>query len=353
MRLEKLKKLSEELNSCIVISGESNLFYFLGYDGVGSLIYCDGIPTLIVPALEENRASLIKGIDTEIYFPIKISDNFIQSSLVSIILDKIRNASKVSLDANWSSIPFYKAIESKFPVQDISENILKIRAVKDEDELEFIKRSGDITAEAMKVVSEKLSEGVEFSEKFLSGIIDYTMKISGAEDYAFPSIVAAGPNSSKPHHVPTDYKVTRGDPVVVDIGAKYNGYCFDSTRTFLTEKRDEVRKIYEVVLEAQLEAIDAVVAGIQASEIDKIARKVIEKAGYGRYFVHSTGHGVGIEVHEYPPVSFNSNAILEKNMVITVEPGIYIGGKHGVRIEDTMIVTEGKPIVIETIYKLL
>lgn len=348
MRIEKLEKIAEEERACIVIAGEPNVFYFSGYRGAGALVYCDGSASLLVPLLEENRASEIRGIDIKIYYPAKIADNVIEGSLQAVI-SKFISSQKVALDVNWSPISLYRALSEKFQLIDISDKISLLRSVKDDDEIEKIKRAGEITAEAMKVGAEKLPG---MSEKQLAGIIDYTMRVSGAEDYAFPSIVAGGKNSAYPHHIPTDYKLTENDNVVIDIGAKYQGYCFDSTRTF-NVKNQEVRRVYEIVLEAQLEAIDAVTAGVKALEIDKIARKVIEKAGYSRYFIHSVGHGVGIEIHEAPYLSLTSNDVLKENMVVTVEPGIYLPGKFGVRIEDTIIVTKRKPIVLETVYKLL
>jgi Xaa-Pro dipeptidase len=224
-----------------------------------------------------------------------------------------------------------------------------MRSIKDDEELDRIRRAGEITATAIKMAMEKLDNNV--NEKQIAGIIDMTMKTVGAEDYAFPSIVAFGENTAYPHHIPTDRYLKEGDVVLFDVGAKYKGYCFDSTRTYVFN--NEAKKIYEIVLQAQLEAIDYVKDGVYASEVDGVARKVIEKAGYGKYFIHSTGHGVGIEIHESPTISMNSKDILRENMVITIEPGIYLKGRFGVRIEDTLIVTKNKPIVLETTYKLM
>ncbi|WP_236753593.1 aminopeptidase P family protein [Acidianus sp. HS-5] len=350
MRIKKLHEISEKYNNtCIIISGDSNIYYLTGYEGAGIIIYCDGVATLLAPLLEENRAKEVNGLDVKIYYPSNIASGILVGS-VSEIIPKFITRNSVALDVNWSNIGIYKILSSKYNLIDISNDISEMRSIKDDDELEKIKKAGEITSEAMKVSMDKILEG-EITEKQLSGIIDYTMKASGAEDYAFPSIVAAGKNSAFPHHIPTDKKILENEDVVIDIGAKFDGYCFDSTRTF--NVKGEVKKIYEIVLEAQLEAIDAVTSGMSAAEIDKIARKVIEKYGYGRYFVHSTGHGVGIEVHESPYISFNSNDVLKKNMVITVEPGIYLKDKFGVRIEDTLVVTNGKPEVLETAYKLL
>ncbi len=349
-RLGKLKAILEDKGKyCAVVLGYPNLYYFLEYEGVGALVYCDSRFMLLVPALEMYRADKIKDIDTLIYYPSKIFENVIEGNLF-VALQKIVNSDVLFLDVNWVDANTYKGLSEKYKIIDISHEIVNMRAIKDEVELERIKRAGEITSGAMKMGMERLTNHA--SEKQIAGIIDMTMKSMGAEDYAFPSIVAFGENTAYPHHIPTDRYLGKNDIALFDIGAKYQGYCFDSTRTFIFNNT-EARKIYEIVLQAQLEAIDQVRDGVNASEIDRIARRVIEKAGYQKYFIHSTGHGVGVEIHESPSISINSRDVLRENMVITVEPGIYLKGKFGVRIEDTLIVTKGKPIVLETTYKLL
>ncbi|WP_338600256.1 aminopeptidase P family protein [Sulfolobus tengchongensis] len=350
-KLRKLQTILEDKKeACAVIIGSPNLFYFLEYSGVGALIYCDARFTLLAPALDMYRASNVKDVDVLIYYPSKIAENVIEGNMFKAIEKVINEKSNILLDVNWVDANTYKTLSEKYKISDISNDIIKLREIKDEDEIEKIRKAGEITSTAMKIGMERLTE--EVSEKQIAGIIDMTMKSAGAEDYAFPSIVAFGENTAYPHHIPTDRVLMNNDIALFDIGAKYNGYCFDSTRTFVF-KNNEAKKIYEIVLQAQLEAIDAVRDGVTASEIDNIARKVIEKAGYGKYFMHSTGHGVGVEIHESPAISMNSKQVLKENMVITVEPGIYLKGRFGIRIEDTLIVTKGKPIVLETTYKLL
>lgn len=350
-RLGKLQAILEDNKiDCAIIMGFPNLFYFLEYSGVGALVYCDSQFNLLVPALDMYRAEDIKNINLIVYYPSKIMENVVEGNIFNAIEKIVDKKEKIALDVKWVDANSYRILSEKYKIIDISNEISKVRAIKDEDELDKIRKAGEITGIAMKMGMEKLEEKV--SEKQIAGIIDMTMKSAGAEDYAFPSIVAFGENTAYPHHIPTDRILRSNDIALFDIGAKYNGYCFDSTRTFIFTNQ-EVKKIYEIVLQAQLEAIDSVRDGILASEVDAIARRVIEKTGYGKYFIHSTGHGVGVEIHENPSISMNSKEILKENMVITVEPGIYIKGRYGVRIEDTVIVTKGKPIVLETAYKLL
>ncbi len=353
-RLAKLQEIREKNGlECIAITAEPNLYYYSGFQGAGVLTLCDDRFTLVVPELEKNRALETKGVEVMSYFPFKITEDTFEGSLISALRKVMDGHSKTGVDLGWLNTSSYKQFKTiSQELVDISDHVLDQRAIKDEYEISMIKQAGKITASAMKVGMEKVLTG-DVTEKQVAGYIDMTMKEEGAEDYAFPSIVAFGENSAKPHHIPSDKRIGKGMPAVTDIGAKFNGYCFDSTRTFIPSPTEEVRKIYEIVLEAQLEAIDQVRDGAKASEVDLTARKVIERAGYGKYFVHSTGHGVGIEVHEKPYISFTSKDVLRENMVVTAEPGIYIHGRFGIRIEDTLIVRSGKPEVLETSYKLL
>ena len=360
MRLNKLQKMLEEKNlKCGIITNTASIFYFTGYDYITTdignsvaLVYCDDSPVIIVPLLELYRAEQkVKDIDVIAYSTTFSGDKIYRGSLVNAILNYIKD-NKVGIDVQSTATTFYSQLMNRSEIIDISKDISLTRAIKEPEELELIKKAGEITTASMKIAQEKIISS-EISEKQLAGIIDMTMRTEGAEDYAFSSIVAFAENSAFPHHIPTDKMIGNGQNGVIDIGARYEKYCFDSTRTFIKGNNDEIKKIYEIVLQAQLEAIDKVREGVKASEIDLAARSVIEKAGYGKYFIHSTGHGVGIEVHEYPAVSPLSDAELKENMVITVEPGIYLKDKFGVRIEDTLIVTKKKPIVLETTFKYI
>lgn len=359
MRLKKLDKILEEKNlNCAIITNPASIFYFSGYDYISTdignfvaLVYCEKVPVLIVPLLEMYRAeNKVKGIEIVSYSISFSGEKIIKGSLKDAITKFVKH-NRIALDIQNTATTFYSQFD-KYEIVDISKDISIIRSIKEPEEIELIKKAGDITTTAMKIAQDKLINS-SITEKSLAGIIDLTMRSEGAEDYAFSSIVAFAENSAYPHHVPTDKVIKENENAVIDIGARYQNYCFDSTRTFIKGKNEEIKKIYDIVLEAQLEAIDKVREGVKASEIDLAARNTIEKYGYGKFFIHSTGHGVGIEVHEYPSISMTSDAELKENMVITIEPGIYLKNKFGVRIEDTLIVTKNKPIVLETTFKYL
>ena len=178
------------------------------------------------------------------------------------------------------------------------------------------------------------------SERDVARAAEARIRELGGEP-SFPAIVAAGPNGALPHAEPGEREIGRGELVVFDMGAKLDGYCSDGTRTFATgDPGEEAREVYEVVLAAQLAALEAVKAGANGEDVDAVARKSIDEAGHGEHFGHGLGHGVGLEVHEGPRLSLRSDDVLAAGEVVTVEPGIYLPGELGVRIEDFVVVTE-------------
>lgn len=219
-----------------------------------------------------------------------------------------------------------------------------LREIKDAHEIELMTRAAAIADQALAEVKDLLSSRAgSITEVEFALALDSAMRRGGAEDVAFTTIIASGPNSAKPHHHPGNRIIERGDPVVCDFGAIYDGYRSDMTRTFsvATQPSGKFAEIYDIVAEAQRQGVAAVKAGAEAKSIDAICRDLIADAGYGDYFEHGTGHAVGLDIHEDPRISYGYDAILASGMVVTVEPGIYLPGIAGVRIEDTLAVTEG------------
>jgi Xaa-Pro aminopeptidase len=213
-----------------------------------------------------------------------------------------------------------------------------IRMVKDEDELRIIRRAIAISDEAFNIVSRRIEAGM--TEKQVAWEIEKTMRDLGADERAFGSIVAAGPNGAMAHAVPGDRPIQEGEPIVIDMGAKLEGYHSDMTRTIcLGEPPDKFRDVYNVVLEAHLRAERELRPGMSGKEGDALSRDVIVAAGYGDYFTHSLGHGIGLEVHEGPSLRNTVEDTVPEGAVTSVEPGIYIEGWGGVRIEDLVLFT--------------
>lgn len=214
-----------------------------------------------------------------------------------------------------------------------------VRMVKTDDEVQKILKAQSIAEDAFNHVISFIREGV--TEKEIALTLDYYMLSHGADALSFETIAITGANTSKPHGVPSSAKVKRGDFITMDYGAVVDGYHSDMTRTVAVgEVSDKQVEVYNTVLDAQMKALSVLKPGVRCADADKTARDVIINAGYGEYFRHSTGHGVGIEIHEKPNLSPNSKQILKVGNVVTVEPGIYIPGEFGVRTEDMALITD-------------
>ncbi|WP_187648017.1 aminopeptidase P family protein [Nitrosophilus labii] len=234
----------------------------------------------------------------------------------------------------------------------------KKRAIKSDEEIELIKKSAQINKKAFDKFASFLDrEGRNRSEKFLQFNSKIILSDFGERDLSFEPIFAINENAAKPHAHPTPKVLKNGDLILFDAGVKYKRYCSDRTRTSLISdgltfeykqsfNNSNIQKAYDLVLKAHDEAIKRARSGMRAREIDKIARDVIEKGGFGEFFVHSTGHGVGLDIHEMPFISSKSETIIEDNMVFTIEPGIYIPGEFGIRIEDMVVMRGGRAEII-------
>jgi Xaa-Pro aminopeptidase len=232
------------------------------------------------------------------------------------------------------------------------EEIERLRWVKEREELDLIREAQRIADRAFDEILPKLAVGV--SERDIALELDWSMLRAGAEDVAFESIVAFGESAAEPHHSPTQRTLERGELVKLDFGALYEGYHSDMTRTVsFGEPSSELRELYELVRRSQQAGVDAVRSGIEGKDADRASRSVIEEAGYGERFSHGLGHGVGLEIHEGPTLRSNSEEVLPVGAVVTVEPGVYIPGEAGVRIEDMVEVTEDGCHVIPTVTKEL
>lgn len=227
----------------------------------------------------------------------------------------------------------------------------KLRAVKDADEIKLLQKAIDIGDAAFEETAAKLKPGM--TENEVAWEFEKSIRERGAESLSFDTIVATGPNAARPHHQTGETKLKEGETIVFDCGATYQGYCSDLTRTVvLGEVNDEIKRVYNVVLEAQETAIEQVQAGITGGDADGIARKIIDDAGYEGKFGHSMGHGLGLEVHEEPNVGPRGKSALENGMPFTIEPGIYIPDWGGVRIEDVVVLENDRARVLSHAAKM-
>ncbi|WP_141993847.1 aminopeptidase P family protein [Bacillus sp. B4EP4a] len=268
---------------------------------------------------------------------------------------KAMNIGKLGFEQEHLTYATYKAYEASIdgqlsPVSGVIENL---RLIKTSSEIKILKEAAAIADAAFTHILDFLRPGI--SELDVSNELEFFMRKQGATSSSFDIIVASGIRSALPHGVATDKIIEKGDFVTLDYGAYYNGYVSDITRTLAVGKpSEELINIYDIVLEAQLRGMAGIKPGMTGREADALTRNLIEEKGYGQYFGHSTGHGIGLEVHEGPALSLRSDIILEPGMAVTVEPGIYLPGVGGVRIEDDTIVTiEGNEALTHSTKELI
>ncbi len=360
-RLNAVLNLMEQLNvDMLVVTQPPNVTYFTGIprsSGIALVIERDGPLVALVPALDYWRAihsARASGLAVKPYAMYKLPD--IDLQLVEpphVYVAKIvkERGPRVAVDNPYGRVGFEIERIPGVRVVDFSEQISDLRAVKQQEELDLMRRALSIAEGAVEKVLGELRPGV--SERTIAAALEYYMRLGGADGLAFESIVAFGANAAYPHATVTDRTLREGDPVVIDVGAQVESYSSDLTRTVLVGGvSSEVKRAVEVVSEAVDAAVDRVRDGVAAEDVDTAAREVVRRAGLGKYFVHSLGHGVGIEVHEKPRLAQGSKEVLKEGMVVTIEPGVYVPGAYGVRIENMVLVKKGGAEVLNRLPKI-
>jgi len=336
-RLEELRKKLElkGLDGALICKRE-NYRYFSGFTGTLAYIIVTSEKAYL---LTDSRYVTQAASQAPFFEIIRI-----QGDALPFICDVVKEQGIKALgfEETFVTYDFYVKLKTKlgktelFPLLDIPD---EMRAVKDDGEIEAIRKSVEIADRAFEYILAYIRPGIREYE--IAAEIEHFMRESGAQGPSFETIVASGWRSSLPHGVASDRRIEKGDMVILDYGAVFEGYCSDITRTVFVGGADSKKlEIYNTVLEAQKRAIERIREGLYSKEIDGVARQHIADAGYGENFGHGLGHGVGLEIHEQPRVSPYSNCKLVRNMVFTVEPGIYIEGFGGVRIEDIVVVKE-------------
>jgi len=331
-----------------ILFDENSIYYECGYSNDNSVFLRLGRESFFFTDsryLLEAKLALDKNI------------NLIITKELAKEIKKTIKKSKINsivLDPNEITLNFYNQIFSKLKIKVIEKiNFSKLkRIIKNDSEIKLIKKASNIAKKGFKKFEEYLfSKGFEKSEIELAFVLKKYITKKEKYNLSFEPIVAVNQNAALPHAKPSKTKFKKNDLILIDAGIKYKRYCSDRTVTLGNKSSDFYQreqkfnkklyqKVYDIVYSAQQKAIEAVKPGIKASKIDKIAREYIDKKGFGKYFVHSTGHGVGLDIHELPIISAKSNEIIKENMVFTIEPGIYLPNKFGVRIEDKVVVTK-------------
>ncbi len=335
-RLQNLRGMLEASSlEALLITDILNVRYISGFTGSAGVVLAtfDSIHLLTDSRYTEQAAEECPGITVS-----QIQTPWIHAAQGLI---KRLNIRKVGFEDHSLNYHDWHALDSATEASLVpaGDPVARLRWVKDDAEISATREAVRIIDLTFEQVMRVLRPGI--TERDVAIEIDCSIRKYGAEKEGFDSIVASGPRGALPHGKPTGRKISEGEFVVMDFGALWNGYNSDITRTVLLGNPDDKQSsVYNIVLDAQMSAIDAVRPGIAGKEVDAVAREHIAKSGYGEYFGHGLGHGIGLAVHDGPILSKNSEVILEPGMIVTVEPGIYIPGWGGIRIEDDVLITE-------------
>ncbi|SDL42566.1 M24 family metallopeptidase [Halarsenatibacter silvermanii] len=350
-RLEKSYKVMETRQlDAVLVTSFPNRFYFSGFSGTSGqlLLQREGKNFFITDFRYTEQASE----ETEGYEIVEVNQKKLEQLAEVIREEKITSLGFENRRLNHYHYKKIDDLTENTALIPLDKDLDEIRLVKSKEEIETIKEAIGITEEAFSEILNFIEPGL--SEKRIAAELEYILRKKGGEGPAFDFIVASGQRSALPHGVASEKKLKKGEFVTLDFGIRYSGYCSDMTRTiFLGEPLEKHREIYDLVLSAHNEVIEKVKPGLSGSEADALARDLIEAEGYGDNFGHGLGHGLGIEVHEGPKLSSQSDTILKPGMIFTDEPGIYISGFGGVRIEDDILLNDEGAVVLNNFTKEL
>lgn len=337
--INKLKAYLKEKNAAALIMSEENICYFTSFHSSNGYLIVTGEKAVFLTDSRYIEAAGNK---------IKTCDEIIETKgmekSIAPIIEKME-IKKLMLESERTTVSVYNDIKRIFSSCDVicdgelDKEVNNIRMTKNEDEVAKIIKAQRIAEKAFEHMLTFICEGK--TEREIALELDYTMLRGGADGLSFETIAVSGKNSSLPHGVPSDKKIEKGDFVTMDFGAVTDFYHSDMTRTVAVgEISTKQIQVYETVLEAQLKGLEAVRAGVPCRDVDSVARNIIKDKGYGNFFGHGLGHGVGVEIHESPSLNPSSDLIFQQGHIVTIEPGIYLPGEFGVRIEDMAVVTE-------------
>lgn len=330
-------KLGDYGVDAMMVTSEPGEFYAAGFHGEGIALVAPGKTTYITDSRYIELAE--KTIQDATILMVDRERNYV--TLVNEFIDRL-GIKTLGVEESYMTLGAYQSYTESLHAKLVPAGklVLGLRAAKDEHEIECLIKAQRIAEKALEEIFRFIKPGV--TEREVAAKLTYDMLRFGAEKNSFDPIVVAGPNGSLPHGIPGDRPIQSGDFVTMDFGCKWGGYCSDMTRTVAVgQPTEEMVKVYELVLKAQLAGIAASKAGVRGKDIDAAARQVIEEGGYGKYFGHGYGHSVGIEIHESPNANTRDETPMPVGAAVSAEPGIYLPGRFGVRIEDVVIMEEG------------
>lgn len=344
-RLKEVRKKMEQREvDAIVLFPSSNLYYMSGFKTFPegrlllTIIPIEGEPFFFAPKLYESQLKKDACFDEMILWN---DEENPYERLKQVMTERgLSNGTMAVDDTMWAEQLLHMGeMLPNLEFQPLGDMLNSLRLIKSKDEIKKIAKASEIVDEVIEEMKRTIKDGM--TEIEVAALMEYEMRKRGSEGPSFDTIVGAGLNGALPHYNAGKKKIESGEFVVLDFGATYEGYCSDTTRTLCVgEPSEKMAEVYNIVKEAQEIGVQTVKPGIKAKEIDNAVRKYIEEKGYGEYFTHRTGHGLGMEVHEEPYISGIGETVLEPGMVFSIEPGIYLEGEFGVRIEDIIVVTD-------------
>lgn len=340
--MQRLNKLIEKTPyESNIVTDPKHIEYLIGH------YYDCGERVLALLVFKNKKPILILNSLFKAPNDIKVISYHDSDDVINIIQNEL-TGKVIGIDGNWPT-RFSIQFINNYEIHDISPMLERIRSIKDENEIKLLKEASLLNDEVMKKVKNFIKPGI--TEKELSEKIRVWQSIAPLSGISFEPIVLFSENAADPHGIPQERILKDDDLVLIDMGGMYKGYASDMTRCYLMPNHTQLIDIYNIIQKANEESIKAIKPGVTFAQIDKIARDIITEAGYGPNFVHRLGHGVGMEVHEPLDVSAANNTVLEKGMCFSIEPGIYIEGVGGVRIEDLVCVTEDGVMVLNELSK--
>jgi Xaa-Pro aminopeptidase len=350
LKLSRLQKLRAELDNhkleALLVSSPENRRYLSGFTGSSGYLIISNKKAILATDSRYTGQANKEAPGFEILQVWETPFRWLPDLAVELDIHTLGfEANDISYATHQQIIAAIKEKQLKIKPVPLDNLVKRIRAIKEPLEIANMVEAASLTDAAFNHVLEILHPGI--TEKELAWELEKFFRQNGSDELSFTIIVASGPNSALPHAIPTSRQIQASEPIIIDMGCKINGYCSDFTRTICLGPADsKMREVYNIVLNAQSAAISGIKTGISGAQSDKLARTVIEQAGYGNNFIHSLGHGIGLAIHELPIISSTSTDMLSNGMVFTIEPGIYLPGWGGMRIEDMITLTGNRPRVL-------
>ena len=353
-RIKRLRQRSTEKEiDAILISQPENRYYLSGFDGSSGFLLITPQKAILATDFRYTEQARAQAPDYEILQVTSNMLDWLPGSAAELNLKRLGfEAGHVTFAGYQQLSDILNKAQPQLKLVPVDGLVESLRAIKEPEEIELIAKAVEMTDEAFEYIEDMIYTGI--SEKEAAWEIEKFLREKGSQSVPFDIIVASGPNAALPHAKPSSRAIHSGEPVIIDIGARLGGYSGDLSRTICLDNRDDTfKKVYDAVLSAQLAALDMIKPGMAGNEVDRLARTVIEQAGYGEAFGHGLGHGIGLAPHEQPRLGPSSSEQIVDGMVFTVEPGIYLTGWGGVRIEDVAVMENGKVRVISKARKIL